>query len=54
VITLSRTGHVARIWERRLAYEISVGKREGKRPLGRWKDNLNMDLQEVGEWHEMD
>ena len=29
-----------------------VGKPEGKRPLGRsrrrWKDNINMDLQEVG------
>jgi hypothetical protein len=30
-----------------------VGKPEGKRPLGRprrrWEDNINMDLQEVGE-----
>jgi len=29
-----------------------VGKAEGKRPLGRsrltWKDNIKMDLQEVG------
>jgi hypothetical protein len=29
-----------------------VGKRESKRPLGRprhrWKDNIKMDLQEVG------
>ena len=29
-----------------------VGKHEGKRPLGRsrhrWKDNINMDLGEVG------
>ena len=29
-----------------------MGKPEGKRPLGRlrcrWKDNINMDLQEVG------
>ena len=29
-----------------------MGKREGKRPLGRhrriWKDNIKMDLQEVG------
>jgi hypothetical protein len=29
-----------------------VGKREGKRPLGRprhrWEDNIKMDLQEVG------
>ena len=31
---------------------ILVGKPEGKRPLGRprlrWKDNIKMDLQEVG------
>jgi hypothetical protein len=30
----------------------SVGKHEGKRPLGRpmriWEDNIKMDLQEVG------
>jgi hypothetical protein len=34
-----------------------VRKHEGKRPLGssgrRWKDNINMDLQEV-EWGGMD
>jgi len=33
-------------------YRILVGKPEGKRPLGRprrrWKDNIKMDLQEVG------
>jgi hypothetical protein len=33
-------------------YRIFVGKPEGKRPLGRlrsrWKDNIKMDLQEVG------
>jgi len=31
-----------------------VGKREGKRPLGRlwrsWEDNIKMDHQEVGCW----
>jgi hypothetical protein len=31
---------------------VSVGKPEGKRPLGRpklrWKDDIRMDLQEVG------
>jgi len=45
-------GHVARIWERRGIYRVLVGKAEGKRPLGRsrltWKDNIKMDLQEVG------
>jgi hypothetical protein len=38
--------------ERRGVYRVSVGKREGKRPLGRprhrWEDNIKMDLQEVG------
>jgi hypothetical protein len=33
-------------------YRVLVGKREGKRPLGRprrrWEDNIKMDLQEVG------
>jgi len=45
-------GYVARIGERRGAYRVSVGKPEGKRPLGRprlrWEDNIKMDLQEVG------
>ena len=31
---------------------VSVGKSEGKRPLGRcrrrWEDNIKMDLHEVG------
>jgi len=38
--------------ERRGIYKVLVGKSEGKRPLGRpthrWKDNIKMDLQEVG------
>ena len=38
--------------ERRGIYRILVGKPEGKRPLrrpkSRWKDNIKMDLQEVG------
>jgi hypothetical protein len=33
-------------------YRVLVGKLEGKRPVGRpkrrWKDNIKMDLQEVG------
>jgi len=35
-------------------YRVLVGKPEGKRPLGRprrrWKDNIKMNLQEVGCW----
>jgi hypothetical protein len=42
-------GHVARIEEERGVYRVLVGKPEGKRPLGRWEDNIKMDLQEVGE-----
>jgi hypothetical protein len=38
--------------EDRGAYRVLVGKPEGKRSLGRprrrWKDNINIDLQEVG------
>jgi len=41
--------------ERRI--QVLVGKPEGKRPLGRprpgWKDNIKMDLEEVG-WRSMD
>jgi hypothetical protein len=35
-------------------YRVLVGKREGKRPMGRprrrWEDNIKMDLKEVGFW----
>jgi hypothetical protein len=45
-------GHVARMREGRGAYRILVGRPEGRIPLGRprrgWKDNIKMDLQEVG------
>ena len=44
-------GHVARMGEGRGVHRVLVGKREGKRPLGRprrrWEDNIKMDLQEV-------
>jgi hypothetical protein len=33
-------------------YRVLMGKREGKRPMGRprcrWEDNIKVDLQEVG------
>jgi hypothetical protein len=45
-------GNVARVGDRRCAYRVFVGRREGKRPLGRprcrWENNIKMDLQEVG------
>jgi hypothetical protein len=45
-------GHVARMGEVRGAYNILVGRPEGRRPLGRprcrWEDNIKMDLRELG------
>jgi hypothetical protein len=45
-------GHVARVREVRGAYNILVGRPEGRRPLGRprcrWEDNIKMDLREIG------
>jgi len=44
-------GHVERMEDRRGLYRVLVGKREGKRLLGRsrgrWEDNIRIDLQEV-------
>jgi hypothetical protein len=46
-------GHVARIGEVWGAYNILVGRPEGRRPLGRlrrrWED-IKMDLREIGFW----
>jgi hypothetical protein len=43
--------------EMRNAYNIWIGKPEGKTPLGRprhrWKDNIRMDLGEIG-WEAVD
>ena len=43
---------MARLGEGRGVHRVLVGKPDGKRPLGRprrrWKDNIKMDLQEVG------
>jgi hypothetical protein len=55
VITVRRmswAGQVARIGEVRGAYNILVGRPEGRRPLGRprrvWEDNIKIDLREIG------
>jgi hypothetical protein len=44
-------GHVARTRERRGAYRVFGGKREGWRPFGRprlrWEDNIKIDLKEM-------
>jgi len=40
--------------ERSGVHRVLMGNPEGKRPLGRtrrrWKDNIKVDLQEVGCW----
>jgi hypothetical protein len=45
-------GHVARIGEWRKVYKFLVENPEGKRPLERrrrrWKDEIKMDLREIG------
>jgi hypothetical protein len=45
-------GHVARMGEVRGAYNILVGRLEGRRPRGRpkrrWEDNIKIDLWEIG------
>jgi hypothetical protein len=49
-------GYVARMWEKRNAYRIFVGKPEGKiplRPRRRWVGNIKMDLREIG-WDGVD
>ena len=58
---MNRVGHVARMGAGRGVYRVSLGKPEGKRPMGRfgrrWEDNIKMDLQEVGcgdmDWFEL-
>jgi hypothetical protein len=54
--------HVARMGKHSGVHRVLVGKPDGKRPLRiprrRWKDNIKMDLQEVGacrvDWIELD
>ena len=57
---MSWAGHVARMEEGRGVHKVSVGKPEGKRPLGRprrrWEDNIKMDLEVgrgCGDWMEL-
>jgi hypothetical protein len=43
---------VARMGDGRRVYGVSIGRSEGKRPLGRprcsWEDNIKLDLREIG------
>ena len=45
-------GHLVHLEQYRNAYRVLVGKLEDKRPLGRpsrrWKDDIKMNLREVG------
>jgi hypothetical protein len=40
------------MWNERDVYRVLVGRLEGKRPVGRprrrWKDNIKLDLREIG------
>jgi hypothetical protein len=56
-------GQVTCMGEKKSAYSILVGKREGNRLLGRprcrWEDNIKMDLQKLGwggdiDWIDLD
>jgi hypothetical protein len=48
---MGRSGHVARMGEKKNSYRILVGRPEGRRTLGRrryrWEDNIKMDLREI-------
>jgi hypothetical protein len=52
ILRWSFRGRVELMGERRVVYRVSVGKPEGKRPLGRprirWEYNIKMDIQEAG------
>jgi hypothetical protein len=54
---LRRAGGVLQVGGIRNVFKISVGKPEGKRPLGRnryrWKDNIKIDLMDIG-WEDVD
>jgi len=47
-------GRVTCLGRSRGAYRVLAGESEGKKPLvrprRRWKDNIKMDLQEIGAW----
>jgi len=53
-------GHMAHMGEGRGVHRVLVGKREGKRPMGRprrrWNDNIKIYIREVGvgvDWMEL-
>jgi hypothetical protein len=50
-------GNAGGMWERKRAYQVLVGKPEGRWPLEkprcRWEDTIKMDLRDVGGGHEL-
>jgi hypothetical protein len=52
ILSFAFVGLMVRIGEKRNVYRLSVGKPEGKRPLGRprrrWIYNIKMDLLGIG------
>jgi hypothetical protein len=54
IMSVSHEGVIQTLpgWPGRGVYRVLVGRPEGKRPLGRhrrrWKDNIKMDLREIG------
>jgi hypothetical protein len=46
-------GHVACMWEKGNARRVLVWNHEGRRPLGRWEDDIVMGLEEI-EWEDTD
>ena len=50
-------GYVAHMEKSRNAYRDLVGRPKGRRPLGRWEDNIKMDLREgvcnAGDWTDL-
>jgi len=55
---MRKTGHVARMGERRGAHTVLVGKTEWKDPLARqghgWEDDIKMDLRQAERGHGLD
>jgi hypothetical protein len=51
-MTIPSIMHIYNCQVKRNVYRLSVGKPEGKRPLGRprrrWMDNIKMDILEIG------
>jgi transcription termination factor 2 len=49
---MKKVGHVTRMEEGRSVYRVLVGRPKGKRSRGRprrrWRDNIKMDVRDIG------